>query len=304
MVDIGQNGGSGKKIPANPVTKLVWKAGVQGGFELLPLASLRARKSDEELRVPQRPDFHVLLFFEKGEGTHMVDFEAIPCPPNTLLHVSPHQVHAFGMLAGREATLLVFREELLPSDFIGTGASAALAEHVWPVAVTLPQEDARRLAELFATLHTFQAGSGTWHQPDAARYLALSIASFGYQSAIAGDVGYRDPGEHVAYYRFLALVESEFRTMHGAQGYARALVYSYRTLCRACQAATGLSPKALIDGRIMKEARRMLGYSQEPVYMIAEELGFSESTNFVKFFARLEGQTPEGFRTEWRGSIR
>lgn len=302
MVDFGQMGDSSKNSPGERVAKLPWKAGVQGGFELLPLASLRARKSDEVLTVPQRPDFHVLLFYEKGQGTHMVDFEAVPCPANTLLHVSPHQVHAFGTLSGREATLLVFREELLPSDFIGTGASVALAEHVWPVAVTLQQEDAGRLLELFAALRAFQAGAGTWHQPDAARYLALSIAALGYQSAIAGDAGYRDPGEHGAYYRFLALVESEFRTMRGAQWYAGALGCSYRTLCRACQVATGLTPKALIDGRIMKEARRMLGYSQEPVYVIAEELGFSESTNFVKFFVRLEGQTPETFRMQWRSS--
>ncbi len=302
MVDFGQIGDSAKKLPGEGVTKLSWKAGVQGGFELLALASLRARKSDEELAVPQRPDFHVLLFYEKGQGAHMVDFEAVPCPPNTLLHVSPHQVHGFGTLTGREATLLVFREELLPRDFIGASASAALAEHVWPVAVTLEQDDARRLSELFVLLRAFQAGSGAWHQADAARYLALSIAAFGYQSAIAGDAGYRDPGEHAAYYRFLALVESEFRTMRGAQWYAGALGCSYRTLCRACQVATGLTPKALIDGRIMKEARRMLGYSQEPVYVIAEELGFSESTNFVKFFARLEGQTPETFRNQWRVS--
>jgi AraC-like DNA-binding protein len=69
-----------------------------------------------------------------------------------------------------------------------------------------------------------------------------------------------------------------------------------RTLTRACQAATGQPVKHVIDERVALEARRLLAHTDEPVAAIARRLGFSEPTNFGKFFTRHTGTTPGEFR--------
>ncbi|AOW14451.1 hypothetical protein LPB72_02990 [Hydrogenophaga crassostreae] len=66
----------------------------------------------------------------------------------------------------------------------------------------------------------------------------------------------------------------------------------------------GFTAKQVIDRRIVLEARRLLAHSQMPVAHIGHQLGFTEPTNFVKFFRRLGGETPQQFRLKNRqGSL-
>ena len=58
----------------------------------------------------------------------------------------------------------------------------------------------------------------------------------------------------------------------------------------------GINAKAHIDRRVALEAKRLLVHTNHSVESIAARLGFSESTNFVKFFKRVESLTPSSFR--------
>lgn len=78
--------------------------------------------------------------------------------------------------------------------------------------------------------------------------------------------------------------------------YARRLGYAPRTLTRATLDSAGMSPKALIDARVLLEAKRLLVHTAFRIGRIAVHLGFSEPTNFTKFFRRGAGMGPEGFR--------
>jgi AraC-like DNA-binding protein len=78
--------------------------------------------------------------------------------------------------------------------------------------------------------------------------------------------------------------------------YADRLGYSVRTLTRASAAATGRSARELVDARIALEAKRLLAYTDLPASAVGRRLGFSEPTNFGKFFLRRTGITPAAFR--------
>lgn len=289
-------------LTPNSVKKLGWKPERGGEFELLSLAALRNRKLDHWLSEPQRLNFHLLAFYRESHGTHMLDFEDRDCPANSLIHVSPNQVHAFGANTDCDADLLAFRSALLPPDFFGTNAHPAIAEYLWPSMAVLAASEAAFLGSLFHLLKEQQSMPGGWEQAGTFRYLALSVASFGYRAAARGRLASGELKKHLRYFEFVRLLEGNFRVIRGAQWYAGTMGCSYRTLCRDCCDATGVSPKALLDERVLKEARRLLGFSRAPIYEIAEELGFSESTNFVKFFQRLAGETPEIFRKKWISS--
>jgi len=99
-----------------------------------------------------------------------------------------------------------------------------------------------------------------------------------------------------AYARFRAELEIGFASSRRAEDYARRLGYTMRTLTRACRAATGQNAKHVIDGRIALEAQRLLAHTDQPVATIARRLGFSQATNFVKFFVRHTGATPGDVR--------
>jgi AraC-like DNA-binding protein len=81
---------------------------------------------------------------------------------------------------------------------------------------------------------------------------------------------------------------------------ARRLRVSTSTLTRTCNDVLGHSAKEEVDRRVTLEAQRLLVHSSSTSAAIGELLGFSEPTNFVKFFRRRVGTTPEAFRQTYR----
>ena len=73
-----------------------------------------------------------------------------------------------------------------------------------------------------------------------------------------------------------------------------------RTLTRASLSATGRTAKQLVDERVALEAKRLLAESDLAVAEVGARLGFSEATNFGRFFARTVGSSPGQFRAESR----
>jgi AraC-like DNA-binding protein len=102
--------------------------------------------------------------------------------------------------------------------------------------------------------------------------------------------------QHELFQRFQHELERSFATTRNAADYAARLGYSLRSLNRACTDATGHTAKALVDARVVLEAKRLLSHTDLPVATIGRRLGFSEPTNFGKFFSREAGQSPGAFR--------
>ncbi|MGW8375172.1 SH3 domain-containing protein [Streptomyces sp. ODS28] len=64
--------------------------------------------------VPQRLDFHLLLFDTGGEGAHMIDFVGHDCRPATVLWVRPDQVHRYSPAPQLRARLVMFTPDFPP----------------------------------------------------------------------------------------------------------------------------------------------------------------------------------------------
>jgi AraC-like DNA-binding protein len=107
-------------------------------------------------------------------------------------------------------------------------------------------------------------------------------------------------GHNETFERFQHELERSFATTRNAADYAARVGYSPRSLNRACQEATGQSAKALIDARVALEAKRLLVHTELPAAAIGIRLGFTEPTNFGKFFTRETGRSPGAFRDQER----
>lgn len=95
---------------------------------------------------------------------------------------------------------------------------------------------------------------------------------------------------------FVELVERCFQSIHTVEEYAAVLGYSARTIARASVEATGLTPKQVIDARLVLEARRLLAYTDLSVHAVGRRLGFDDAANFCRFFTRATGMSPGTFR--------
>ena len=98
--------------------------------------------------------------------------------------------------------------------------------------------------------------------------------------------------------RFRQMLEHHYRSMHTVKEYANHLNVSTKTLTNCVYESSRSTPLALINERIVLEAKRQLLHSSLKVKEIAFQLGFEDPSYFVKFFKRHTGCLPADFREQ------
>lgn len=252
----------------------------QLGFEALDLGVLRRRLSEDTLTKVHRTDFHQLFLFTAGTGTTMVDFVDHPCTPGTLLHIAPGRV--LRLPAGSaEASLVLFTPAFPPPVLDPFG----------PVLHSVPGAEVAVFNRAVQDLRQeYRRNLLTGEPVDLLRQLLGALLL--RVARLPGDTPRHDP----RFERFQQELERSFSETRNAAEYAARIGYSTRSLNRICLAATGRSAKALIDARVTLEAKRLLVHTDLSSAAIGHRLGFSEATNFSKFFARETGSSPGAFR--------
>ncbi|GAA1956507.1 helix-turn-helix domain-containing protein [Kitasatospora viridis] len=272
-------------------------------LEVLDFGELCRRLRPSVARRPSRLDFHQLLLVRGGEGTAMVDFVTHPCGPGTLLHLRPGQVQrlpygADGRPARLDAVLVLFTPGFPPQLPATADLLAGFGSSAWHLTDTQFRTFDLAVGELAAEYRELcQAPELT------ATLLRQLLAALLVRTARLPDPdrpGPDRPGGE-AYLAFRRELEQSFARTRSVADYAGRLGYSPRTLTRACLAATGRTAKQLADARVALQAQRLLAHTDLPVAAIGRSLGFTEATNFGKFFARETGRTPGDFRRDQQG---
>ena len=273
--------------------------------EVFELAELKRRAPVDTLLRPHRLSFHQLTLVTRGRGSTMIDFADYPLRPGTLLLVAPGQVQclpygANGCPADLDASMVLFAAAFPPplaSLTPITGPRFGTA--IW----TLSPPDADRIASSWAELR-IEYTRAQQHKDlseitvDMLRQLLATLLLRVARLPQEIPDPKPTPGREV-FQRFQNELERSFTVTRSVTVYASRLGYSTKTLARACQAATGHSPKHLIDARLVLEAKRLLAHSDLPVASIGLQLGFTEPTNFGKFFVHETKLTPGSFRDQY-----
>lgn len=247
---------------------------------------------------PERADFHLLVAVRAGRLRHSIDFARVEAGSGSLLIIRAGQVHRFDLASDWKGWLVLFRPEALRGgqgrhDALLTTALEGMPPHlellrseqeaVWETLARM-SDDARQNAGLPVLAQLLRGQLETL-------LLRLDAAAGRRAPPPLGDAG-----QQRRFRRFTELLEARFRQEREVAAYARLLRCSERTLTRTTHELRGMSAKALIDGRVALEARRLLAHTDLPSADIAVLLGFDEATNFGKFFRRTAGCTPGAFR--------
>lgn len=265
------------------------------GTETLSVTELKRRAGLEHLRDVQRIQFFLLLLFTEGKGQHMVDFVSHPVRPNTLILVKPGQVQQFHLNPSLAGQLIVIDPSFLPPEQDAHGGEAARLW--WPACTELPDDLARRYLSIASDIHTdslryakYPARRILLQHQLSALLLLLRLSSDGNPTTIASGRAYS------VVTRFKQLMEKEYSARRAVSFYAERLGYTEKTLTRACLAVEGRTVKAVLNDRVLLEAKCLLAHRRDSVADIAAALGFTETTNFIRFFKKHEHLTPARFR--------
>ena len=98
------------------------------------------------------------------------------------------------------------------------------------------------------------------------------------------------------YSQFISQVVNYCRNYSDVHFYADQLNVSSRYLAQVTRRISGKTPKNIIDEYIVKEIERELTTTTHTVQEIANSFGFSSQAHLTKFFKKMNGETPSGFR--------
>jgi len=101
--------------------------------------------------------------------------------------------------------------------------------------------------------------------------------------------------KHELIRKFNFLVENNFRKKHKVSEYAALLHKSPKTLSNIFS-GFNRSPIAIIQDRIVLEAKRLLNYTDKPVKEIAYNLGFSDASHLSRLFKKNTALSPTAYR--------
>ena len=267
------------------------------GVEVTSMAELRQRVG-AQLDAPERVEFFVLIVVRQGRGSHIVDFTELPVEPGTAVLVRPGQVQQWRLSAALDGPVLLAQAQALaPALGRGRDGQPLLALDEWPPALPLARallsEVVRDIVRLRQDVERFDgsavAAALVWHE-----LMALLLRLGRARMPQSGGPPLSTEGDILRL--FVRELEARFHTRPSVNQLARRIGYSESALARACLAAKGQTAKQVVDARIALEAKRLLAHSDASVAEIAHRLGFSEATNFVKFFRRIVGTPPLQFR--------
>ncbi len=276
MVDTGHVD-DGQRSDIRPVPFLPQgRADLQ--VEAVDLADVERRRRrvlpDE---TPERPDFECLLIVRAGSGRHTVDFQRIPLLPGRIVRVRSGQVQQWSAAGGLGARVVIARRSGGRPWLVGD-----------PVFCDLDDDLRGVVDDLVDALVTAQRRPGS-----AAIGAGIWTALVGVFDLVAVD---RDRPLPEPYLAFRRAIEIEPGRSRNVVDHVADLGWSERSIRRACLEVTGLTPKQLLDQRLVLEAKRLLAYTDRSAASIGAELGFGDATNFQKYFQRLAGESPRSFR--------
>lgn len=249
--------------------------------------------------------FYEILWFQEGTGLHTVDFVEYEVKPGTIFFISPGQVHHFDRKEGyRGVTIKMCTDLLKNSTANGTGIDKMFLKyntfHTYDSVpyYNIDNETAGMLQPLVDEMEEEAYRHGEFGNIDILKSLVciflVKIARHGTHES-----EYRletIKPSHQLFVRFRRLIEQEYTHLHTVQEYADRLNVAVRTLHKSVNECSGKTPLALINGRIVLEAKRMVRYTNLMIKEIAAELGYEDTSYFIKLFKRETGYVPSDFR--------
>jgi AraC family transcriptional activator of pobA len=280
------------------ITNYKFKPGLRLEFEILSIKSLY-KKHKNILIAPHRADFYHILIVNKGSGTHLIDFHPVKLTPNSILFIKKGKVHFFDELSDIEGDLILFTDNFFcrNSDDLKFLHSTILFNDLLDNA-SLKFRPTKKLYTYAVECmkNELMNQSKEFHYEILQNLLHNFLIEAHREKR---NQGFRElpKGANLDYtLLFSDLIDKHFLTTKSVKEYADMIHVSEKRLSNATASILGKSPKEIINERVILEAKRLLVHTNQAIKEIGFQLGFGETTNFIKYFKLQTGNTPTEFR--------
>jgi len=282
-------------LPGVPLFQLYGENQAWPGTDLLHCESIpaRSRLHHWEIKPHQHAELFQLLYVQRGEAQVEIEGVRSVISEAAIQVVPPLTVHGFRFSADIQGHVLTFGTALVADleQRLGAPLSVLTKAACYPLG-----KDRVRLRNLIETLQQEYQG----HEPSRVTLLEALVTALMVWISRRQQLGQaprnRDERDRQLLGQYLRLVEAHYREHLSVEDFAARMNIQSLQLNQLCRALSGQTALQVVHQRLLLEARRNLIYTRMSIGQLSDSLGFSDPTYFARFFKRLSGQTPNGYR--------
>jgi AraC family transcriptional regulator, transcriptional activator of pobA len=245
---------------------------------------------------PHRHNYFEFFVFQKGGGSHMIDFVEFPVETDSIHIVAPGQVHQMKRELHSKGHVILFETDVFESNHF---VNNFLFDHIClgvdefsPAYRFSPDQQESIRNTMSMVWRDYQSDAQLKNEFVLSHLTVLLIQCMrSREGSHSADI----PKNQRIYAEFRRLLKNNFKTIKKVKDYAQALNVTEKQLNEMIQARAGMSASALIHQQVILEARRLLktGISAKEA---AFELNFDDPAHFSKFFKTQTGLSPGDFQ--------
>jgi len=282
-------------LPGVPLFQLYGENQAWPGTDLLHCESIpaRSRLHHWEIKPHQHAELFQLLYVQRGQAQVEIEGVRSVVDEAAIQVVPPLTVHGFRFSADIQGHVLTFGTALVADleQRLGAPLNVLTKAACYPLG-----KDRVRLRNLVETLQQEYQG----HEPARVTLLEALVTALMVWISRRQQLGQaprnRDERDRQLLGQYLRLVEAHYREHLSVEDFAARMNIQSLQLNQLCRALSGQTALQVVHQRLLLEARRNLIYTRMSIGQLSDSLGFSDPTYFARFFKRLSGQTPNGYR--------
>jgi AraC family transcriptional regulator, transcriptional activator of pobA len=279
----------------------------------IPLNNLP--KGDNELKViplghftpydyfkPHRHSYFEFFVFEKGGGSHFIDFVEYPILDCSVHIVFPQQIHLVKRTANARGSIIICSKHFM--NLLGKFFFTQLSQnnHNAPCLI-FDNEVFATIIKLVSNLEIELKANTLLSYHLSQNYTSIFLSHcIRHSSAMLHEETHNPRyGAHEweVYKKFEDLTEQFFMEKLTVAFYAQKMAITTKVLNTCIKKVLGKTAVELLQEKTLIEAKRLLLHSDESIKEIAYKLNFKDSSYFTRFFTKYENQTPKEFKQYW-----
>ena len=266
--------------------------------------SQRSGSYNWEIAAHRHDGLLQMLYLQTGEGEVLLDNQWVKVKAPCLLFIPEQIVHGFAWHGRVDGHVITAAQH--PLEIIVQVLSPNLLPQIQkPFIVALPhwEPDDNPLEPLYRALYEEYHDRGREHVAcSMSLLLALVIQMLRLDEHNDGLPAQHHDRRSQQIIAFRELVNRYFREHLSLNDYASRLGVTAVTLGRLCHEQLGMTPMALLNARLILEAKRELAHSSQSVKQIAHGMGYLDVGYFSRFFRKHTQLSPSEFRLQAQAS--
>jgi len=268
-------------------------------FDLVRIEDLLTRTLDHDISKNHQVKFYIIFFVYEGQGYHTIDFTDYNYNKGTVLLIRKDQIHKFFRSPNVKGYLLIFTEEFIIGHL--NKMEALKTMQLFNEALSYPKimfNDDEEFSDFTVLVKHMESEYNTrdpFSKGITRSVLHIIITKLFRIKAKAGKF-IEDKRYMTQFLQFQELVDADCFKSRKVQYYARQLGVSSKTLNNITYDIINTSAKTFIDEKTVLQIKRLIISTEHSMKEIAYMSGFSDPSNFYKYFKKFTGSTPELFR--------